>query len=192
MYKSTFQIDGSKQEDVVRAIRRSGFQTVSIDKPVPQNEIRDILSTLGNKIRRSLSSGDSELVPRAREELTDGRDTVVVNDFDIVAAQKVRSDPVIIVCETVPNTTSLIVKEILEEVVTIDMIKSALVSTTGRKFKTSVNDLARITNESPAKVYEKCMSILVRSCVSGFKRIDITERDLLPQKTTEKIPIMVR
>lgn len=192
MYKSIFQIDGSKQEDVDGGIGKAGFRLVSTNKPVPQNEIRDILSTLGGKVRRSLSSGDAELVPRARDEFTNGRDTIVVNDFDIIEAQRTTSDPVIIVYETVPNTTSLIVREILEEVVTIDVIKSALLSTTNRKFKTSVNDLARITGESPAKVYERCVNILVRSCVSGFKRIDITEKDLLPQKTVQKIPIAVR
>lgn len=179
--KTVYQIDGSKQKDIVNGLRKAGFRLASMNSPIPTEEVRDILGTLSASIRRKLSTGDAEFIPRERAEFTNGEDSVAVNDFDIQDRQRVQTDPVVIVLEKVPNTTSLIVREILEETVTIDIIRYALVSVTGTKFKTSVKDLARITNENPNIVYNRCINTLVKSCVAGFKRIDVTEYDLLPR-----------
>jgi hypothetical protein len=58
---------------------------------------------------------------------------------------------------------------------------------TGSKFKTSVKDLARITGENPNVVYNRCINTLVKSCVGGFKRIDVRESDLMPKRANQKI-----
>lgn len=187
MEKTVSQIDGSKQQDVVKGLRKAGFRLASLNRPVPQDEIADIVKTLSNTEKRNLSSGRARIVPRGRAEFSDKNGSVTSIDFDIEEEQMVRVDPVIIVKETVPNTVSLIVREILEEIVTVDIIKAALVSVSGRKFKTSVRDLARVTGEEPNVVYNRCVNTLVRSCVSGFKRIEVSEKSLMPQKQMQKI-----
>lgn len=186
MEKTVFQIDGSKQNDIVRGLRKAGFRPASINNPLPAEEVRDILGTLSASTRRKLSTGDASLIPRERAEFSNGEDSVIVDDFNIEEVQRVRSDPVVIVRERIPNTTSLIVREILEETVTIDIIRYALVSVTSGRFKTSVRDLARITNENPNIVYNRCINTLIKSCVAGFKRIDVNEYDLMP-RTRQKI-----
>lgn len=191
MYKSVFNIDGSKQQDITDALEREGFKPASMNRAVPASEIRDIIGTIGNRIRRSLANGRAELIPRERREFSNGEDRISVIDFDIQQNQVLRPDPVLIVYERRPKTTSFLVQEILEEVVTVDVIKSALLSTTGRKFRTSVNDLARLRGESPSKVYERCMKTLLRSCVSGFRRLDLKESDLLPQKALQMMEVPV-
>lgn len=187
MEKTIFQIDGSKQQDVINGLRKAGYRLASLNKPVPQGEVADIIKTLNATEKRNLSSGRSRIVPRGRAEFADRDGSVTSIDFDIEEEQIVRVDPVVIVREKVPNTVSLLVKEILEEIVTVDIIKAALVSVSSRKFKTSVKDLARITGEEPNVVYNRCVNTLVKSCVSGFKRIDVSEKVLMPQKTMQKI-----
>lgn len=191
MEKTVFQIDGSKQADVVKGIRKAEFDLVSMNRPMRRDEVRDILGTLSDRVRRSLSTGAASFIPRGRAEFSNGDDSVTVNDFDIKENQTTRPDPVIIVMEQIPGRTSSIIKEILEETVTVDIIKAALLSVTSRKFKNSVKDLARITNENPNAVYNRCINTLVKSCVSGFRRLDIRESDLLPKKIMQKIPRMV-
>lgn len=189
MVKTIFQIDGSKQPDVVSGLKKAGFRLASMNKPIPTGELRDVLSTLGDRTRLMLGTGEAFFIPKGRAEFLNGDDSVTVNDFDIAENQTFRNDPVVIVVERIPGRTSRVVKEILEETVTVDMIKCALSSVTSRKFKTSVADLARITREDPDVVYNRCINTLVKSCVTGFKRIDVIESDLLPAKMQQRIPV---
>lgn len=189
MYKTIFQIDGSKQQDVVGGLKKAGFRLASMNKPIPTGELRDVLTTVDGRTRRMLGTGAASFIPKGRAEFLNGDDSVTVNDFDIAENQTLRNDPVVIVVERIRGRTSRVVQEILEETVTVEIIKSALISVTSRKFKTSVMDLARVTREDPNVVYNRCINTLVRSCVAGFKRIDVTATELLPTKMRQRIPV---
>lgn len=176
-----YQVDGTSHEDIDKALRKAGFRPVSMGQPIPANEIGGILGTLKSSVRNALEAGRSILIPTDRSEFSNGSDRVVVDSFNIQENQIVRPDPVIFVFEKIPGRTSRIVEEILEEEVTKDIIKFALTSITGRKFRRSVCDLARLQNESEEVVYERCVKTLVKSCVSGFRRIEVSEDELVAE-----------
>ncbi|MBI3842499.1 MAG: hypothetical protein HY295_05085 [Thaumarchaeota archaeon] len=176
-----FQVDGTTHEDIDKALRKAGFRPVSIGQPIPANEISGILGTIKSSVRNALEAGRSVLIPTERSEFSNGNDRVVVDSFNIQEAQIIRPDPVIFVYEEIPGRTSRIVEEILEEEVTKDVIKFALTSITGKKFRRSVCDLARLKNEQEEVVYNRCVKALIKSCVSGFRRIEVAEDELVAE-----------
>ncbi|MCH7647556.1 MAG: hypothetical protein IIA83_02970 [Thaumarchaeota archaeon] len=186
-YVKKYQIDNTEKEDIDNALRKAGFQQASMNTPIPPSEISGILGSLGATVRNSLNAGRSRIVPRERSEFTNGSDRVTVNSFDIEENFSVRNDPVIFVYEEVYGRTSTIIEEILQDEVTKDVIKFALVSITSSNFRTSVKDLARIREEDPQTVYNRCIKTLIKSCVTGFKRIDVKEVELLPEQQKQKV-----
>ncbi|QLH11232.1 hypothetical protein [Nitrosarchaeum sp. AC2] len=188
-YKTIFSIEGSHQDDVVNGIKKAGYNLASLNNPVSLDAIRDIIGTLSTSFRNQLSTGRAELIPRGSAVFSKDGDSINVIDFDVQARQREYSDPVIIVIEQIPGRTSNIIKEILEDVVKIDIIKNSLLSLDSRQFRTSVNDLARINCEDPRETYNRCVTSLVRSCVSGIKTIDIDPFELTtksPRQATKQ------
>lgn len=192
MEESIFSIDASKLEDISEGLRNAGFYQTSVNEPVPTREIRDIISTLSSKEREKLAEGDAQLITRGRTTFTNGGDDISINDFDLVDVERVRTDPVISVREKVKGRTSDVVREILEDVVKVDVLKFGLKSILSRQFKTSVADLARLEGISPKLLYRKYCDILITSCVRGVKadRLDI-EKILRPELVGRKTKLEV-
>lgn len=186
MYETTFSIEGSQQNDVVNGIRKAGYNLVSLNKPIATDTVRAIFGTLSSSVRNRLSSGNAEFIPRGSAVFSKDSDSIGVYDFDIQERQRIDSDPVIVVYEKIPGRTSNLIKEILEDVIKVDIIKSALKSVNDSQFKTSINDLARICNENPNVVYDRCIKFLITSCVSGIRTIDVNEAKLMPKQRIPK------
>ncbi|WP_182129247.1 hypothetical protein [Nitrosopumilus sp. b3] len=188
-FKSVFSIEGTKQEPIVGGIERAGYNLISLNNPVSTDAIRDIIGTLGTSVRNSLSAGRAELIPRASAMFSKDGDTINVIDFDVQDIQQTYSDPIIIVTEQIPGRTSNLIKEILEDVVKIDIIKNSLLSLDSIQFKTSIDDLARLKKEDPRETYNRCVTSLIRSCVGGIKTLDIDAFELttVPRQTTKQI-----
>jgi len=224
MYKTTFQIEGSQQKDVVNGIRKAGSKPISPHQPLSTDTVRDILNpvasfrdpcngmrvslmrlkgsnqdavkeTLWNagmrhigtvhfvsdseekyiKLvlapaeKRKLQSGQEKIVIRERTEFVNKGDIVVAIDFDFMDSAKLRPDPVIVCYEKKKGRTSLVVRELLTDVAKIDLIKNALRGILSKKFKQSVDDLAKLENCSPQQLYTKYCNILIGSCVRCIK-----------------------
>jgi len=192
MEESIFSVDASKLEDISEGLRNAGFYQTSVNEPVPTREIRDIVSTLSAKEREKLAEGDARLITRGRTTFTNGGDDIAINDFDLVDVERVRTDPVISVREKVKGRTSGVVREILEDVVKVDVLKFGLKSILSKQFKTSIADLARLEGTSPKLLYQKYCDILIASCVRGVKadRLDI-EKILRPELVGRKTKLEV-
>jgi hypothetical protein len=180
MQKAILQFDGSTLKDAVDAYVKKGYHIVSMDEPLPASEMEDIKSTLDSITRRRVDDGSTQIIPRGRVGLSNGRNMLSINDFDVRENQSVRHDPVVIVYAERPGEI-LVAKEILEDdVIGVDIVTKGLISVFSPEFKTSVRDLARLLGEDENAVYNRCVNKLVSGSVSSFRYLP-TCRVILPQ-----------
>lgn len=171
--KTIYKIDGTKQPDLERGLMRVGLVPISFNEPLSEEEIVYLVDSQSPQDKRSLENGDTTFSIKRKAAFSNRYGTVTLIDHDLVKVQKVKSDPLVIIDENIPNTLSSCVREILEEEVKVDIIKSVLSSVESEDFKTSVMDLARITGEEPEVVYNNCVNAITQSCVNGIKRLGI-------------------
>ncbi|MBS3913040.1 MAG: hypothetical protein KG003_00930 [Bacteroidetes bacterium] len=171
--RTVIKIEETKQPEVVDGLTKNGLTLVSLDEPCLENEVACVANTLDPQDKRGIANGKIRLDIKSRAKFANSKGTVTSIDFDLVKIQRVKSDPVIIVDEAIPGTLSVLVKEILKDIVKVDIVKAALLSMDSDSFKNSVMDLARITGEDPDIVYTRCVKTLIKSCTLGLKRLNM-------------------
>ncbi|QLH08581.1 hypothetical protein [Candidatus Nitrosotenuis sp. DW1] len=171
--ETIYQIYGTKKEDLEKGLIGAGLIQVSSGQSLQEDDAIDLVDTLSPEDRRKLANDELRFDIKSRTEFENKDGTVTVIDYDVVKNRKFKIDPLVKIKERKPGTLIPWVLKIITHEIEVSIVKDALLSIDSDEFKTSVMDLARITGEEPTRLYEKCVTAIMQSCIIGMQRLEL-------------------
>lgn len=168
-----YRANGTKLEDSAKAFRKAGIFQTSYNQDLRPEDRRAVLESIPRQQFEEVMNGDLRVIPRETRTFSSGRDIITGIDFDVIQNQRNTvedSDPIYIIRGPTAEKTAEIVREILEEQVSIDVLTNGFANGIDSiEFETSINDLAGLQGKDPRKVRQECIDLLIASSVNAMK-----------------------
>lgn len=173
MTEIIYRANGTTLQNTSRALGKAGIFQTSYNQDLRPEDRRAVLESIPRQQLEEVMNGDLRVIPRETRTFSSGRDTITGIDFDVVQNQRNTiedSDPIYIIRGPTAEKTAEIVREILEEQVSIDVLTNGFANGIDSiEFETSINDLAGLQGKDPRKVRQECIDLLIASSVNAMR-----------------------
>lgn len=187
---AALNVKGTPFDKVVEKLGPLGMYTYARNEAVSGESADIFASTLSREEQVGVRNGSLRVVPRETQRMTDGRNDLEIIDADVMSGPRVETyDPLLIFRG--PDAIKLrnAAKELLQEPVTIDVIKNGMLyGIESPEFVTSVQDLARLQDVSYNEMYEICVNKMINGNVLAMKNRALTAPKTRTTQKTRRIP----